>query len=505
MVNEESESPPEELPPRAEPVSHSERRLQALSVPTFLSLWSYPGVFRDQGSGEGRTGGKEVCDLLVVFENHIVIFSDKTCAFPDDSDLSAAWRRWYRRAVVKSAVQVRGAERWIRTYPERLFLDRNCKHRFPYPLPDPTLARFHRIVVAGGAGGSCKKHMGGNGSLMLRFDSSFTGDQPFVVGRPDDKPGLVHVFDDFTLGTVLRTVDTISDLVGYLSAKEALLESGKSIWAAGEEELLAHYLKNAGADGQHRFSVPRGATSLAFSEGHWTEFERNQQRIAQVEANQVSYAWDGLIERFTHFATTGGLEFRSYSRIADFERSIRLMAREPRTKRRMLAKALLGIMEKPTAGTERATRVLPPFEPGDPYYVFLALMRPPERTEVEYRSARRNLLESLCLVTRARWENATDIVGIATNPIQSQDMSEDLLYLDGRGWTPDAQRDAERLQAELGLLTNLTLRAYHESEYPDPAVRATHSLQAAPIRVGRNDPCPCQSGRKYKKCCGRAR
>jgi preprotein translocase subunit SecA len=27
---------------------------------------------------------------------------------------------------------------------------------------------------------------------------------------------------------------------------------------------------------------------------------------------------------------------------------------------------------------------------------------------------------------------------------------------------------------------------------------------AAPRKVGRNDPCPCGSGRKYKKCCGRA-
>jgi uncharacterized protein YecA (UPF0149 family) len=22
------------------------------------------------------------------------------------------------------------------------------------------------------------------------------------------------------------------------------------------------------------------------------------------------------------------------------------------------------------------------------------------------------------------------------------------------------------------------------------------------VRVGRNDPCPCGSGKKYKKCCG---
>ena len=26
---------------------------------------------------------------------------------------------------------------------------------------------------------------------------------------------------------------------------------------------------------------------------------------------------------------------------------------------------------------------------------------------------------------------------------------------------------------------------------------------AARVKTGRNDPCPCGSGRKYKKCCGR--
>jgi hypothetical protein len=25
----------------------------------------------------------------------------------------------------------------------------------------------------------------------------------------------------------------------------------------------------------------------------------------------------------------------------------------------------------------------------------------------------------------------------------------------------------------------------------------------APVKVGRNEPCPCGSGKKYKKCCGR--
>ena len=65
---------------RADGITESERYLKTLCDRTFLSLWSYPGVYRDQGrSGKGH--GKEVCDLLVAFENHIIIFSDKDCAF----------------------------------------------------------------------------------------------------------------------------------------------------------------------------------------------------------------------------------------------------------------------------------------------------------------------------------------------------------------------------------------------------------------------------------------
>jgi len=28
-------------------------------------------------------------------------------------------------------------------------------------------------------------------------------------------------------------------------------------------------------------------------------------------------------------------------------------------------------------------------------------------------------------------------------------------------------------------------------------------IQSSHPKVGRNDPCPCGSGKKYKKCCGR--
>jgi hypothetical protein len=63
---------------RSNGVTPSEQYLKKLCDRSFLSLWSYPGVFRDQGRTAGRGDGKEVSDLLVVFENHIIIFSTNT-------------------------------------------------------------------------------------------------------------------------------------------------------------------------------------------------------------------------------------------------------------------------------------------------------------------------------------------------------------------------------------------------------------------------------------------
>ncbi|MCI5655557.1 MAG: SEC-C domain-containing protein [Ruminococcus sp.] len=33
--------------------------------------------------------------------------------------------------------------------------------------------------------------------------------------------------------------------------------------------------------------------------------------------------------------------------------------------------------------------------------------------------------------------------------------------------------------------------------------RSKTVVKSAKQRIGRNDPCPCGSGKKYKKCCGK--
>lgn len=54
--------------------------------------------------------------------------------------------------------------------------------------------------------------------------------------------GFIHVFDDPTLQVPLRELDTISDFVEYVAAREELLTSGLSgILIGSEKGLLAAY------------------------------------------------------------------------------------------------------------------------------------------------------------------------------------------------------------------------------------------------------------------------
>ncbi len=131
---------------RAEGITSAERYLKQLCDHTFLSLWSYPGLFRDQGVAEQGIG-KEICDLLVVFENHVIIFSDKDCQFPSTGDIKTDWNRWFKKAVYKSAKQAWGAVRWIKSNPNRIFIDQKCSQPFPLKLPDPEEASYHIAVL----------------------------------------------------------------------------------------------------------------------------------------------------------------------------------------------------------------------------------------------------------------------------------------------------------------------------------------------------------------------
>ncbi len=446
---------------KSEGLTTSERYLAQLCGRSFLSLWSYPNIFRQPG--------KELCDHLVVFREHVIIFSDKSCQFPDSGDLIRDWGRWFKRAVQHSAEQVYGAERWLRNHPDRLFMDARCTQPFPLSLPREDDVRYHRIVVASNASERCRQFFNnsGTGSIMLRSDimGAEHYSNPFTVGQVDANRGYVHVFDDVTLNIILRELDTISDFTNYLTRKEAVVRSSKVFGAAGEEDVLAHYLTELNEAGDHDIVLPLEADAVWFTEGAWASMSADPRYTAKKSADRQSYAWDELIEKFLTHITGGTLATGNDLPLADHERGVRVMAGEPRLLRRSLTAALFDLLGTTPVGHATTRLVLCKQTPGRAYQFYICPQDKKEPYE-RYRERRNSVLAAYCYVAKVKRPELNDIIGIATEPVDVQRRSEDLVYLDARQWSQADQTRALELQETTGILVNPRETAFHDNEYP---------------------------------------
>lgn len=482
---------------RGEGSTPTERYLKTLCDRTFLSLWSYAGVH-----ARGTDGlADEVCDLLVVFENDVIVFSDKDIAFKRTGNRVVDWSRWFRRAVIAGAKQLQGAERFLRSRPQ-LYVDGQCSQPFPLELPDRDVARFHLVLVTHGGSTACRQELGGSGSLMIRTDlrGLEAHTVPFAVGDLDPRRPFVHVLDDTSLDILMETRDTIADFTEYLMRRQRFLRS-RHVFAPGEEELLATYFKCVDIHGDHDFAFPDllPGQPVLIPHGHWQMFKYSRQRQTQLEHDRISYAWDELIERFNHSALSGE-DYLTTPSLAGRERTMRFLAREPRTRRRILADSLLQLIHT-TPPHLRATRVLTPYRAGEPYYAFLLLPVPEGMMHREYRELRAAFLDALLKVVKLTYPDAQDIVGIASESgLWTTPRSEDAGYLDARDWCDELQADAVECQKHLGLLTKTVTRRVHAEEFPVTSVAG--ELLVDTQKNPRNQPCPCGSGTKYKRCHG---
>jgi hypothetical protein len=446
----------------------SEKYLKELCDKSFLSLWSHTNVFRQPGH--------ELCDLLVQVGDDIIIFSDKQCEFGDSADLLLNWSRWFRKAVIKSANQLWGAEGWIRRDRSRIFLDDKCEKMMPVRLSPEQNLSFHLILVAHGASVACKEQLGGSGSML--FSNDIKGfDQhsaPFAIGDLNISKTFIHVFDDTTLDILLQSLDTIVDFTKYLQKKEAFIRSHRKVIHCGEEDLLAQYLIEVNENGEHDF-VSLGDVAnndvFFFEEGIWGEFDHNPQRVARLEADAVSYHWDALIEEFSKHAIHGTQQFVTKGGFFDSERAIRFLAMESRFSRRVLASTFIA-MQMDTPGSHKRIRIFhDQNNTAANNYIFLLFPSNhhfPKTTYDEYRLIRRIYLEVCCRVAKLKLPEIKRIIGIAVesgNRLLTS--SEDLLVYEFDDWNKDWENRARQEQQDFKILLAPDSGTTSHREYPN--------------------------------------
>ena len=403
----------------------SEDFVAYLCTQTFLALWTYPTPARDDG--------KELCDLLVVCDPDVLLFSVKHVELKGEVISKVVYERWIRRAITASVKQIRGAERRLDVIPQRV------RHSGRSGLVVPPQARrcIHRIAVAFGA------------------------DRKLPITSGDDGRGFVHVFDEVSLPLVLGELDTITDFVEYLRAKESLLSTNQIVMVPGEEHLLAVYLSNA------RLFPATDALILGVEET-WDEFNERPEVRARRERDVPSYVWDSLINSFmkpgatqTELPTRPDGEIQiTEAKDEELDKVLRIMARETRFARRMLGRELKEFIDQAYAGNLRARIVS---APSNVLYVFLAA-EPDE--DVRYRHVE---LLGRCLVARSMDPDKYPIVvGISIlkeDRSSGQAMGVDTVQVDVP-WHNELQRQAEYARDHFGWFKNAEVRYLHESEYP---------------------------------------
>lgn len=451
---------------KGEGVTPSEKRLVKLAEKSFLDLWSYPNIYRNTGIN-GKNAGKELCDLLVVCGDYIIIFSDKTKGWKNTPDEKSDWTRWYKAAIKASMKQIIGAIRSIDQFPDKLYLDSKCNNPLPLLLPESKERKIINIIIANGSEEANRRILGeGAGSFMLiprikgdeHFQDAKGSNIPFAIGDINPDGPFMHVLDEVSLLTVMEELDTVTDLVTYLEKREKFIRSGQLLTAFGEEELLAYYLSNINTDQEPDFTSPNGNewqedTRVIIDEGLYAAFKASEQYKGKIIANEVSYIWDKIIEHFTKIFKEGTyFTFPDKTTsIQQIELALRQMVLECRFKRRILGSAFLDTLKR-GSNSDKFRRLMLSHEKKEKEmaYIFLTIKYPLdfkiEGGYEQYRNARLNILYANCLAVLREMPELKRIIGIVSEPLVNKNNSGsiDLIYLEQPEWTTELLDELKR-------------------------------------------------------------
>lgn len=479
---------------KSEGVTPTERLLADLCDRSFLKLWSYPNPFKEDKD--------ELCDLLAVFENHVFIFFDReNLAFSKDSnDPLINWNRWKRKVIDDQARTAHGAGRYI-INGRGIFLDKDLTIPFPINIDRQKMV-VHKIIIAHGAKEACEKFSDANiyGSLGM-FYVNGTPELPFPFMAHMDKENPVHVLDSHNLPIIFTELDTFYDFSSYLDAKVEAIKAYDALAYCGEEDLLAHYFFNFDEEKKKHFigTSEKNINFLMIGEGEWKDFIELDIYKNKKRADQISYHWDKLIQKTCQ--NTLDDTILGNSTPLGGESAIHEMAKEPRFHRRALSERMIQAIHNFPDSPQRIMRNLT-FMPSfykEKGYVFLQLkVDGITDYDNEYRPKRQAMLEIACGVAKNKFNNLKTVIGIAIDaPKYSETNSEDFMLMDCTDWPDNIKEHYEKANEGLnffktGVVEKKTVTEFPITKKPEVSGRK---------KVGRNAPCPCGSGKKYKKCC----
>lgn len=466
-------------------ITAGEKKVAQICEKSFLSLWSYPNLFYKTN--------KELCDVLIVFGDIVFLISEKTSEFkPEDKDLAIEWGRFKRNIIEKSYRQLYGAEKWLKSFPTKIYMDAACTKPFPLNISKNT--KFIKISVINGLDKINK----------IRDSAEETGieipaDMQLLTMRIDN---YIHLLDDYTFPILFEQLDTASDLISYFIKKENLLQSGKLLFIPPESDLLVMFLSNFDNDtGEHCFipNYERFDTIVIDNpEDPYTFFSRREDVKRQGLANRNSYLWDSIVENYNHTLMDdkliGDVSFEDKVKIS------RIMSQENRYFRRILSEKLLAGYSTFKSSIERRVMLMQSPTDKELAYACIMLRKNPDETKEDYKKKASVLIELYAKTIKMRFPHYKKILCFTkTFPVTAR---ENIYFFLFESELSDMDKKyVKECEVRYGIGRTFTPVMFrHSPEYPQKQEDLTVSFSK---KIPVNSKCPCGSGRKYKKCCGR--
>lgn len=376
--------------------------VQLMAEKTFLTDWCYKNPITEDG--------KELCDLLIVFGDIIIIWQIKNLKLQENG-------KYNTHEVEKNLLQLSGAKRTL------------LKLKKPIKLVNPRRREdsFNPDII---------KEVYLISSLMGPEEEYFTPVEEF-------KGLIIHVFNREFTEISLNELDTINDFVDYIRAKETFIKTTttKITVLGGEKELLAYYLFN-----ERSFDRLAKSDQVMITEGSWEHIQQKPEYKAKKEADKISYEWDAIIDR-AHDGTS-----------PQYEIIAREMARLNRFERRYMAKSFTDAWIVSHNNPKDLYRRLVKGE--GVTYCFLFMNDP------EPRDQRKEMLFAICYVARGKFPENKKVLGIATEKRIEPQCSYDFCLFDKLDWDTKDEENVNILQKELGIFVNPEMYMVHANEYP---------------------------------------
>jgi hypothetical protein len=405
------------------PVTASEAYLHALAERTFLKVWAIPNPF--------RAPGKEISDLVVVFGNDTIIFSDKSCRYDPVADPDVAWRRWRRQAIDASISQLGGALRQLSSGDTGIYLDAKAAADSPVKMADPADRRFHMVAIARPDTDPTKRPPGCKDLVCVGRASG----RPFEVEPQSVGGSVVHVFDGAAIDLLLGQLDTAPDFIAYLAAREQAIRVAGD-YAFREADLLAEAVMNWSAGSGLTAAVPALSN---VRQGAWAAYARSERAAQTQRLNLPSRSIDNLIEHFHSAYRTGSLLSGPLPAFERHEVALRLLAAESRFARRMIVAPLYDIREEKDQAVPWLATVPSPSRSGL-RYVWLSYPDPPATiASREFERVVDRHLAMAILQTRSHFP-ADLIVGISVPNAAATENVYGIKVFDGSHWTDDESK-----------------------------------------------------------------